>query len=111
MDYPVTLGGYTFDVPSLPWRVVKQVQPGLLALVGGLPSNERGVRITAADADAIGNYIFQAIALSPQGQTLTREAFEELPIALLEMAEAVNPILRACGLKFDKPGEGADPKA
>ena len=33
MSYPVKLGGLTFDIPSLPWRKVIEIQPILLAWV------------------------------------------------------------------------------
>ena len=114
MCYPFTLGGVTFDAPSLPWRLVQELQPGLLSWVGGreFGENEKGfLRLKSSDLAALSDLVFRAVQLSPQGKAMTREAFDELPIATLEMAAAINPILRACGLKFDAPGEGADPKA
>ena len=114
MPYPVSLGGVTFDVPSLPWRLCQQLQPGLLGWVVGAdvgPDGRGVLRLTAEDLGRLADLVFQALAASPQGMTMTREAFDNLPFSALELANAVPPILNAIGLKFDKPGAGADPKA
>ncbi len=114
MIYPVLLGGVTFDVPSLPWRVVRELQPGLLGWVAAVDigADGRGVlRLTSDDLGRLADLVFQALAVSPQGRAMTREAFDDLPMSALDIANSVNPILRACGLRFDKAGEGADPKA
>ena len=114
MSYPVSLGGVTFDVPSLPWRVVRELQPALLGWVAkaDIGTDGRGVlKLTADDLGGLADLVFQALALSPQGKTMTREAFDDLPFSAIDIAAALAPVLQACGLKFDKPGEGADPKA
>ena len=114
MPYPVSLGGVTFDVPSLPWRLCKELQPGLLGWVvkADVGPDGRGVlRLTPEDLGALADLVFRALAASPQGKTMTREAFDDLPFSALDLANAVPPILNSIGLKFDKPGEGADPKA
>ena len=114
MPYPVSLGGVTFDLPSLPWRLCQELQPGLLGWVvnADVGPDGRGVlRLTAEDLGALADLVFRALAASPQGKTMTREAFDDLPFSALDLVNAVPQILKSIGLKFDKPGEGADPKA
>ena len=114
MPYPVSRGGVTFDVPSLPWRLCKELQPGLLGWVvkADVGPDGRGVlRLTPEDLGALADLVFRALAASPQGMTMTREAFDNLPFSALDLASALPPILNAIGLKFEKAGAGSDPKA
>ena len=111
MSFPVTLGGLVFDVPSLPWRLVKKLQPELLGWVAAHDISASGaLRLTEADLDGLADLVFEAVQRSPNGAALSRDAFDELPASTLEMAQAVAPVLRACGLKFEPRAE-ADPKA
>lgn len=114
MPYPVSLAGVTFDVPSLPWRLCQELQPGLLGWVvkADVGPDGRGVlRLKAEDLGALADLVFKALAASPQGRTMTREAFDDLPFSALDLAQALPPILNAIGLRFDKASEGSDPKA
>jgi hypothetical protein len=113
MNYSVALGGMHFDVPSLPWRAVRDLQPALLAWADRHDFSAAGaVRLTAADLAELADLVFRAVSHAPQGKAMTKEQFEDLPIGTLDMAKAVAPILEACGLKLAKPAEGAgDPKA
>ena len=114
MPYPVSLGGVTFDVPSLPWRLCQELQPGLLGWVSRVnigPKGEGVLKLTADDLRELADYAFKAIGVSPQGRTMTREQFDELPFSAVDLASAAPAILNAIGLKFEKPGAGADPKA
>lgn len=114
MSYPIALGGLSFDTPSLPWRLVRDLQPALVAWVREhdfADRPEKFVALSADDLNALSGFVFSAVACSAQGKAMTREQFDELPITTLEMAGAINPILRACGLRFEATGATADPKA
>ena len=113
MVYEVSLGGKTFALPSLPWGLVVEIQPGLLGWAAKFDfARDGATRITTADLKELGDLVYKAVARSPEGKTMTAEDFADLPIATLDMAKAVQPILQACGLKLAAPGEGgADPKA
>ena len=114
MSYPVTLAGIAFDIPSLPWRTVKAIRPALVAWVDGHDFGRDGagfVRLKETELDEIANLVFEAVRHAPQAKLLDRDAFDEMPITPEDLILSTHPILRACGLKFGKPGEGADPKA
>ena len=114
MSYPVTLGGLTFDIPSLPWRKVIEIQPLLLSWVAknNFDDGLAFSKITKEDLEELASYIRKAIQNSPQGQGIELTAFEDLPITMKEMIAAITPILRACGLEFGASQEGnTDPKA
>jgi hypothetical protein len=112
MSYPITLGGLTFDVPALPWRLTKKLQPELLAWVGAHDVSAQGaLNLSEGDLDGLAGLVFAAVRLSPQGRAMTEEALADLPATTLEMAAAVAPVLQACGLELKARGEAADPKA
>lgn len=116
MSHDVTLGGRVFELPSLRWRVIREIQPGLLGWIDSVDIGADGrglLRLKPGDLDALADLVFKAVKESPQASGLTREQFDDLPITSLEMAQAVSPILAACGLKFDasRATAGADPKA
>ena len=114
MSYPVALASVTFDVPSLPWRAAKAIRPALVAWVDAHDFGRDGagfVRLKESELDALADLVFEAVKHAPQAKLLDRAAFDDMAITPEELVLATTPILQACGLKFGKPGEGADPKA
>ena len=86
----ISLGGRIFSVPPLPLRFNREVYPRCAELTSaGLLDrmDEAGnIGLTANDIDDIGEIAFWgASAADP---TLTREAFDELPISPAELVDS-----------------------
>jgi hypothetical protein len=110
MSYTITLGGQTYDIPSLPWRMVRDIQPDLLAWFNKNEGNF--LKTSTEDLEELSEIVLNVLKKTSQGQSLTQELFDDMPISLTEMVGAVTPILKACGLTFSEPGGGTqDPKA
>ena len=104
----VTLGGKTWDLAPLPWRVVKSVQPKLLdlwATLAGLGA-DNVIRVGEADLDKLSDCVLAAV--SYVDPTMTRGEFDELPITAREMVSAVPAVAIALGLREAASKEEAD---
>lgn len=114
--FPVTLAGQTWDLPRLPFRVCKKVQPRLLKrsrdLFGGRgEASEPGFAMALAlrlDEPVLDDLADAAyFAVSAVDPKLTREAFLELPFTSGELVAAMKPLLQACGLEVGERAAAA----
>ena len=106
----VTLGGKTWALAPLPWRVVKSVQPKLLdlwATLAGLGA-ANVIKIGEADLDRLADCVYAATQHAAEGDELSREQFDDLPITAKEMVSAVPAVAIALGLREAASKEEAD---
>ncbi len=114
--YPLTLGGKTWDIPELPFGVIKKLQPRLLArnheLVqahanGGLGSLSEQALDDLADLVVIG--------VRQVDPDFDRTVLDAMRFRSAELLIAQTTLMRACGLEFIEKAESAeaasDPKA
>ncbi|RBP03807.1 hypothetical protein DFR50_14255 [Roseiarcus fermentans] len=97
MPNTIALGGKTWTLPALPWRIVREVQPEIgkfFALAGDGGTNT--LRLTTAELDALAGVVFRAAG--HVDRTLTREAFDDLAFSPLDVVRAIPAVARACGL-------------
>ena len=106
----VTLGGRTWDLAPLPWRVVKSLQPKLLGLWATLAElgSANVIKIGEADLDRLADCVYAATQHAAEGDKLTRQEFDELPITAREMVSAVPAVAVALGLREAASKEEAD---
>ena len=93
----IALGGKTWTLPPLPWRIVREIQPALgtfFSLAGADGANT--LRLTSDQLDALAGVVFRAAAFVEGG--LTREAFDNLAFSPLDVVRAIPAVARACGL-------------
>lgn len=104
--FPVALGGRTWSIPHLPFRIIKTVHPMLMqrgaAVFGG---GEAGMmlRVDEAAMDELAEAAFRCIAVVDPA--LTREAFFDLPFSFSDLAVALPSLMQACGLRAAPKGE------
>lgn len=106
----VTLGAKTWDLAPLPWRVVKGLQPKLLDLWAALAElgSANVIRVGEADLDRLADCVYAATQHAAEGDKLSREQFDELPITAREMVSAVPAVAVALGLREAASQEEAD---
>ena len=104
----VTLGGKTWDLAPLPWRVVKSLQPKLLGLWATLAElgSANVLKVGEADLDKLADCVY--VAVSYVDPAMTRGEFDELPITAREMVSAVPALAIALGLREAASKEEAD---
>jgi hypothetical protein len=95
----IDLGGRAWELESLPWRLVKTMQPKFLALWSRLAGlgEANALKVSEADLDTLGQCAF--VAVHHVDRALTRDEFEELPITAKEMVTAVPALAVALGLR------------
>ena len=93
------LGGMVWEIPALPWRVVRDVTPILGEASNGL--------LTGSNLRAVGEAAWRATQCATSGDRLDRAAFDELPITFQEIVAAVQVVAAACGMKRAESGEDA----
>ncbi len=96
------LGGTAFDLPPLPWRLVREIAPILGSASAGV--------LTAGNLAKVGEAAWLA-ARHARGGELAREAFDELPITFGEMVAAIPAIAEACGMKREGAADADEGKA
>ena len=100
--FPVDLGGRHWDLPHLPFRLVKKIQPAVAAISRQFPTaldaQRALVNLDEAALDAIADVVFQAI--SHADKALTKDAFYELSFASGDLVAALPSVLSACGMKI-----------
>ena len=105
----VALGGRRWELPHLPFRAIKAIQPILFQLYGELGGAEAGLtsfaRFTEAQLDRLAEAAYYAIAVVDK--ELSREAFFELPFSVGELILAFPAIARAAGLRAVAATEAA----
>ena len=110
LDNSISLGGRTWAVPPLPWRVVRSIQPRLGAFFTA--TRGEGARVlvlSTADLDSMAQAIFEAVSFAAPG--LTREEFDGLSFGSLDLARAIPAVSRAAGMIKDDGGAEASPDA
>ena len=110
--FAVSLGGKTWAVPHLPFRVVKTVQPALFDVflsLGGAGMNEQAIALMSeADLDKLAMAIWRAVSVADQA--LSYDAFLDLPFSVGDLAMAFPAVARAAGLKaVDQASQEAAP--
>ena len=110
--FPLSLGGRTWNLPHLPFGVIKRLQPRVLALADGM-SELKVKDLDEAKLDELLDVTLAAIQCAEAG--LTRPALEALAFTSADLVGAQIPIMKALGLirgKADPEQGGAlDPKA
>ena len=109
--FPLSLGGRTWNLPHLPFGVVKRLQSRALRLNSEL-SQLSVVDLDEAKLDQLLDLTHEALKSAEQG--VTKEALEALPFTTSDLIGAQTAVMKARGLIRDSaPGEGGnpDPKA
>jgi hypothetical protein len=105
------LGGKSWSVPPLPWRVVKRIEPSMLALYKEAKRAEVDLELKTDFLDMLATVVFHVLecADSHDGDPPpTREAFEDLPFHSRDLLALLPRVGAACGLQKAKPnGAGA----
>jgi len=115
-SFPVLLAGRRWDLPHLPFRAIKSIQPALFRIYdeagGGDMTARSVVALGEAEIESLAKTTWLAIA--HVDRELTFEAFQELAFSVSDLLSAFPSIARAAGLRpRDKqataeasPGEG-----
>ena len=100
--FRVELGGCHWDLPHLPFRLVKQIQPAVAAISRQFPTaldaQRALVNLDEAALDAIAGVVFAAI--SHVDAAHSKDDFYELPFASGDLVAALPSVLSACGMKI-----------
>jgi hypothetical protein len=98
--FPVDLGGVHWDLPHLPFRLVKRIQPAVAAVSRQFPTaldaQRALVNLDEAALDAIAGVVFSAIGYVDA--TRSKDDFYELPFASGDLMAALPSVLSACGM-------------
>jgi len=99
--FAVTLGGKRWDLPHLPFRAIKAIQPALfdiyLAADGPAISNDSIARLGEAELDRLAEATWRAIAHIDPG--LSYSDFLDLPFSVGELIQAFPSVAIAAGLR------------
>jgi hypothetical protein len=114
--FTIRLGGKRWEIERLPWRLVRKVQPRVLALNREIAQGEESdfaMRLTAERLDEMTDLVVMVLQeVEPQ---LTREAVENMVLRADELVSAQVAIMGACGLATSQPvidgSAGADAAA
>ena len=87
----ITLGGMAFTVPALPFRINRRAYPlcrklTAAGLIERALAASGSLDCTAEEMDDLGELAF--LAASAADKTLTRDAFDDLPVAPPELLDA-----------------------
>lgn len=98
--FPVELGGRHWDLPRLPWRIVRKVQPGIARQSEALVDGDTASILRRLDAAMLAEQTHLVLlALQVAEPELTLDQLDELPITLEQLAIAQIAVLSACGLE------------
>ena len=108
--FNVALGGKSWDVPHLPFRAIKAIQPALfdiyIAAGGQSMSSDSVARLGEAHLDRLAEATWRAVAhVEP---ALSFADFLDLPFSVGELIQAFPSVAKAAGLKT---GASATPEA
>ena len=99
--FTVALGGKSWDLPHLPFRAIKAIQPALfeifLAAGGQAMSSESVARLGEAELERLAEATWRAIVHVDQSLTFTE--FLELPFSVGELIQAFPAVAKAVGLR------------
>ena len=101
----LTLGGRCWDLPHLPWKVCRVVEPAIMRyyrelIAANMAISDLPPEIVTDLVDAM------FLAISHVDRTLSREEFDDLPFSLGALASAIPDLAPAAGLKVISRGEG-----
>ena len=102
-----SFAGRDYELPRLPWRLSKQVQPALMQVLSqfGGASAPALAALPSAEYDRLGEAV--RLALTSVDASMTREAFGELPIGLADLVAAIPAVCLASGLSM-RDADGAE---
>ncbi len=107
MENAITLGGRTWTIPPLPWRVVRSLQPRLGRFFTATRGEGTRVLVMSTDdLDSAAQAVFEAVVYAEPG--LTREDFDALTFGSLDLARAIPAVARAAGMMQDDAKGGAE---
>ena len=110
--FRVALGGKSWDVPHLPFRVIKKVQPALFAIYtaagGASMSSESVARLGEEDLDRLAEATWQTVAVADP--TLTLADFLDLPFSVGDLINAFPAVAKAVGLRSSSASAGVAPE-
>jgi hypothetical protein len=105
--FAVSLAGRRWDLPHLPFRAIKKIQPVLFQIYaelgGAAISTSRIAELSEVQLDRLADATWQAIVHVDPG--LARDAFLDLPFSVGELMLAFPSLANAAGLRAVKPSE------
>jgi hypothetical protein len=108
--FTVALGGRQWELPHLPFRAIKKIQPVLFQLyadLSGADASPAGfARFNETQLDRLAEAAY--LALSVVDRDLSREAFFDLPFSVGELMQAFPSIAQAAGLRAVQPDPSQD---
>ena len=105
MTFLFSLGGRSWDLPHLPWKICRTGEPAVMGYYEAfLQSGGLLTAIPAQRIDALADAAFAAISFVDPA--MDRAAFDDLPFGVSELAASAEALARAVGLKPAK-AEGA----
>ena len=100
-ELKIKIGGASYHLAPLPWRVVKRLQPTLYALYVKVMSegDEKPLgSLTEEDLDTLADAVFASLGHLEAGKPPTREHFDDLPITVAELVRCIPVVARAAGM-------------
>ena len=99
--FSVALGGKSWELPHLPFRAIKAIQPALfdiyLSAGGPAISSDSVARLGEAQLDRLAEATWRAVAFVDP--TLSYPEFLELPFSVGELIQAFPSVAKAAGLQ------------
>jgi hypothetical protein len=105
-----SLGGKTWSVPPLPWKIIKIIEPALLDLYKDAKRAEVELEINPEFLDKLANLVFRVVQYADPDDgdpPPTREEFENLHFKSADLLVCLPLVGKAAGLQKEKPN-GAD---
>jgi len=109
----LVIGGRSFDLPHLPWRVAREIEPALYGVIQEFtsPDNTKGfgellLSMPREQLDGIVDAVFVAAQFSDK--ELTRETFDDLPFGRTDIARCIQPLCEALGFEQAQGQAGGD---
>ena len=109
--FAISLGGRTWAIPHLPFRVIKAIQPVLfdiyVAAGGPSMSGESVARLNEAQLDRLAEATWRAVSfVEPE---LSFANFLDLPFSVGELIQAFPSVAKAAGLRPGRIDDQAQP--
>ena len=98
MAEALTLGGKVWNLPPLPWRIVRKAQPAIVRFFeqAGGSDMPNMMKLTTEEFDALAGVVYSAASFVEPA--LTREQFDDLAFAPIDLIMAIPIVSKACGL-------------
>ena len=99
--FRVELGGKAWDVPHLPFRAIKAIQPALYGFYvsagGAAMTSDTIARLSEADLDRLADAIWRTV--SAADPALTFADFLDLPFSVSDLIRVFPAVAKAVGLR------------